>query len=663
MATLDCRLIQSSSPLRSLILDPIQEGIYALFHASVIEGGWTNPQALKERVSYGVLGVALIFPIIGAIALQILVRISMSYQDGLRDAVQNNDVQTVEKYLKIGVSPNNIYDTQPLLFQTTNPEILQALIEHGADTMRRYREQSFLEYLVENSLEDSAEKYFDPSYLDEEIYRSAIAKTDSRFAVFLIRMGTPHIDGRSHLSFPNAAPLEEILIKADGEDLRIFAEAYPASTMHQAFLAVKMKWPRLYTGWIWNAFYTIPESHFAQAASLQKKEALPEGPPPTQWQLEQMFDLFKTINFNDPTQSGYIPPSELKNTLENETQYKPADIKTGLRNIAQAVQTGFQVYHLTEDERVNYTRQVEWILYYLSEGATKPLQRVRASILIEMGKTCLMCPGRYNDLFDNALRRLKGDDAKVLSIEDQLIIRFADLRGRLINRVVYNEAKRCTHSRDNLVFHLHAFRGIVGTKPQRIFTSQGVLDTQDEHYKFIFRSDAIEAFDKEYTPFEMAEAILECVREGKKKTQDENDFNELLFDAMIDAYAQIFPEFLDLEEMMKERIDYKTLFEDQILPVCKVKALFQPIDPEWEAREEGLTVAQHFSQFKKDFLGPKVRPLNEDLLGYAFPEVIHPLILGKYLCDLGHLKSKISSAKETFQMQNGITSTYDACRV
>lgn len=758
MTAFNCRLISGNSPFYPLLVEPAQEGIYSLFHARVVEGAWTDPQALKERVTRAAVGLILLCPIIGAIALQILVSISEGYREALRDAIEKRDEGKVNLYLKVGVNPNNLGDTKPLIFRTQNPKILKALIDHGADLQRSYQEQSFLEYLVENDFEELAVDYFDASYLKEEVYKKAIAKDDHRFAAFLIRMGAPFEEGRKALhlgkvrttnpleplvlqmdregvhslchtegidkiiehekalkkAFPkiqtewmwqhlvrflvlmekesvahdlvnrgfldvNALlkkenfsalddykcflirmgyegskeevasiqyqpytqhPLETIIATQNEKRLQTFIESRSFEEVYKAYLDLKRALPRINTHWIWNALYQIPPRHFEQAKELQKEEQLTEDPPETS-ELHELESLFGRINFDQPTRPHYVAPLALRDTLDaaKPMDYTPADLKKGLRNIVQAIQEGTMVYSLTPMQQVGYHRQVQWILYYLkqnNEGG--PLPRDKANVLIEIAKTCLLCPGRYNEVFDAAIKRLKGDPIEVPTFEKQMTRRFADLRTRTLTAIAHKEAGGCIHARENLVFHLFDRMAIVETKPERVFSYRGPHGTDQEYYYFTDQGAAVSAFLKEYTPRELVETLLECVREGKKRTQKENDFNELLFDAMIDAYAKRFPKIQALEAKMKERIGPKKCFEDQKLPKKEVEALFQSIDPEYSIPQEGLTVATYFTRFKKSFLAPKIRPLSDETYGYLLPEVIHPFVLGLLLKDMGHLE-------------------------
>lgn len=775
MTTLDCRLISPSSPLRPLIIDPVQEGFYALFHAHAIQGGWTNPQALKDRVTYAALSFALLLPVIGSIALQILNRRSISYQGGLHKAIQEKDLLMVQWYLNIGVSPNNLEDTKPLLFQTTNRVILQSLLDHGADPKRSYREQTFLEHLVENDLEDLAVKSFDESYLKEEVYHKAIDKPDHRFAAFLIRMGAPHTRGRENLrpqryvttnpleplilmgdetgvlelfdgkgfeqfielekelkrvfpriqtdwiwkplakhliatereplahdlvnrkllqveplltkeefefspvdyrhflirmgyqaskeevsdipyrSYMEESPLETIVATQNKGRLRTFVESRTFNECYEAFLELKLILPRINTDWMWNALYDIPNGHYEQARGVQQEQQLTEDPP-VKSSLGEMMTIFDQINFSDPKGPHYVPPEVLKDTLDNAkpVQYTPTELKRGFRNIIQAICQGTQVYRLTPTQRQGYCRQVQWILYYLKQGKKEEsqgwmdwvlsffrksyLERDKANLLVEMAKTCLMCPGRYNEVFDAAIKRLKGDPIVAPTFERQVIQRFADLRSRTITAIAFKEAKGCIHARENLVYYLHRKRAIVETRPENYFSYRGPQGGESEHYKFTQEEDAFRVFDREYTPRALAQVFFECVREGRKRTQSENDFNLLLFDAMVDAYAKKFPAIQALEARMKRRTTGGALFEDQRLSRAEVERLFKPIHPEYHFPEEGLTVAEYFSLFKKSFLGVKIRPLNDDYIGYLLPEVIHPFILGELLCEMGHLR-------------------------
>ena len=114
-------------------------------------------------------------------------------------AVDRGDVETVKHYLSLGVSPNNLYDTIALLFRSTKREIIEALVESGADLNRTCHGMSFLEHLVNNHMEDLAVKYFDQSCLDGKVYQEAINKKNWPFAAFLIRMGESSQVGRDRI--------------------------------------------------------------------------------------------------------------------------------------------------------------------------------------------------------------------------------------------------------------------------------------------------------------------------------------------------------------------------------------------------------------------------------------------------------------------------------
>ncbi|MCP5503575.1 MAG: hypothetical protein H7A41_00305 [Chlamydiales bacterium] len=235
-----------------------------------------------------------------------------------------------------------------------------------------------------------------------------------------------------------------------------------------------------------------------------------------------------------------------------------------------------------------------------------------------------------------------------MTFEDQVQRYFADLRSKILNRVVFKEAGGDTHSWENLVHHLHKERALQEPRPLRISSSEMQDPTVPECYSFVYKSDAKKAFDAEYTPDELMGVLSEFARVDRKRTQKENDFNELMMDAMVEAYSKRFPAIQDLERGMKVRVAEKTRFEDQVLPLEEVETLFNPIDPHYRIpkTEESVmwTVAKHFTDFKQNFLAYKIRPLSEETYGYALPEVIHPLVMGKILCDLGHLRQRVQFA-------------------
>jgi|GEM_PF-4530057 hypothetical protein len=610
MVSLNCRWILPDSPLRPYVVDPIQEGIYALFHVSVIEGAWTDPKALKERITYAALGAALLCPIIGTFALQIFIRVSIAYETAFHNAVREGNLEEVNWYLKMGVSPNLHPKYRPLLLQTTNHAILQALIDHGAERDFSYYNQTFSDYLIRNGLEVLAARYFPDSYQT---------------------LTTKEVVSKGGYRPYSKSPLETIIATQNEGRLQTFVENRTFDEVYTAYLELKTALPRINTDWIWDVLYEIPETHYQNAKGVQEEEQLTRDPPILS-NLEELITLFDRINFANPTGAHYVTKEALMDTLDNAPRhYSPEELKQGFRNIIQALNTGRYIYTLTPEQVMGYRRQVEWILYYLKQkSGEEPLHRDKANVLIEIAKTCLMCPGRYNEVFDAAIKRLKGDPIEVPTFEKQVTERFADLRSRTITAIAFKEAKGCIHARENLVFHLHQEKGIVETSPESIFSSQqgGV-----EHYKFTVKREAMDAFNREYTPRALIQVFLECVREKKGKTQKENDFNALLFDAMIESYAKKFPEIQALEKRMQE-------LEHRRLSKTEVEALFKPIDPDYACPQQELTTGAYFSRFKKDFLAPKIRPLHEETYGDLLPEVIHPLILGKLLCDMGHLKAR-----------------------
>ncbi|QVL58194.1 MAG: hypothetical protein KFB93_03700 [Simkaniaceae bacterium] len=820
MAFVDCQLIAPQSPLSTLLVEPVQEGIYAthqgaqvvyeIFEKCLSNKSLPEPQRLAVGAAYLLTGVSMLIPLVNAVIFQIFVSVAGSYREALREAIDKGETETVKRYLNLGVSPNNIYDTKALLFRSTNSEIIEALIDAGADLTRTYQGMSSLEHMVVNGREDLAAKYFDRSCLDEAEYQAAIDNENWSFAAFLIRMGKgslmsrekiaislksenllelpliqgnvrqlwqlnqdhgPHqikawvtdlqkrypkmkvdwiwtaliktycegqmevedrvlseifkqgalregvdelnfhtrdflywagIEGREGLvyrlirerllSVDSTAieklledpedrrrlldfalrlgycgtyddisqnvyrsvtenPLEGIVATQNAGRLRPFVESHTFEEFYQNYLNLKGAFPSMYTGWMWNVIYEIPSSHFEQYSPVQESEAITSAPPHC-YSFSELLTIYDRINFEDPREAHYIDEKARLETLDTNRPVirTPREIRKGLSNILKALETGYQVYQLEPKEVESYRIQIQWIIHYLKKDLKRGfLPRDKANVLIDMGKACLMCPGRYNDIFDCAIRRLKNEKVRVVSFEDQVQQYFADLRSKTLTRVAFKEAKGCVHAWENLVYHLHEERALKEPKPQRIFSSQMIDPSLPETYHFIFKSDAKEAFDAEYTPEEMMGVLVEFARVDRKRSQEENDFNELMMDAMVEAYSTRFPAIQALELRMKVRVVEKTHFEDQVLPLEQVEALFQSIDPFYKisrSDEETMTwtVSKHFADFKRAFLAYKIRPFTEDLMGYALPEVIHPLVMGTVLCKLRHLRPRITFA-------------------
>ncbi len=585
-------------------MEPVQEGLYAIYHSYALKGDIANPKVLAHRVAYLATGLSLLVPLVNIVVFHIFTFIWTSYHETLREAVDKGDKEKVKTYLDLGVSPNNIYDSVPLLFRTKDPEIIDALLKAGADRYRlNYDKKSFFEYLIEINRKDLAEKYFVP-------------------------------------------PFSEIAALQDERALKGYIQLYTFEKFYQDYLSLKKASPKVPTSWIWNVLYEIPSSHFKQFIPIQKKNEITK-PPSVRYNPRELLGLYNRVNFTQKKEPHFIEESALVDTLDAYRKtYTPEELSQGLFNIIQVVTGGNHVYRITPKEREGYLLKVQWIVYYMNQDLGKeeePLCRMKANILIEMAKSALNCPGRYNDIFDNALKRLKGEKIEVLSFNDQIQQHFADLRSIIVNQVTFAVAEGDTHSEENLIFHLHKSRALQETPPKGIFSSQFFDPTLPEVYKFLYRSEAKESFDKAYTPEAMMEYLLELIRsrpKGKKEQQEANDFDLLVMQAMIDKLASQHPSIKALGEEVTAR------GETSVFPLEEVEELFRKCDPEFglpkdEATQQ-TTLGAHFNAFKNQFIGSFIRPLNDDLFGYALPEVIHPLLMGEFLVKLGHLRQRIT---------------------
>lgn len=846
MTSIDCRLISSQSPLRPLIVEPVQEGLYSIYHSvekfytiyqrCVLERSLpkeTDLKNLAQGVCYLIAGIAMLVPLVNVVAFQMFVFTATSYEEALRDSVDQGNTDAVKQYLKLGVNPNNVRDTKALIYRSRKREIIEALIQAGADLSRNYRETRFLERLVSIGMEGLATEHFDPSYLDTNTYLGALERKNWAFVAFLVRNGVdpsvrihngdisartinplelPVVCGdhqaliilyRSHgdkiknwadqlkddfprmkvnwiwssilvsylktservsdkkilALFENGATsesfekmqgshqnllqqlllhrlepfvvqlvqkklidigpylkdvklnalddnvyasflirmghrgcdvsgvgyipasgnlLEGIVATQNVERLEAFARSRTFEEFYGVYLDLKKAYPNIYTGWMWNVLYEIPPQHFEQFTPIQQQEAITRSPDRV-YPYSDLLSLFDRINFDDPSQPDYVGEGARRETLNTmkPVVYTPKEIRKGLSNILQAIGKGYHTYRLMSQETQGYALQVQWIIHYLKQEESprvkesgfvgsvlsyfkkrEPLPRTKANVLVDMGKSCLMCPGRYNDIFDIAIRRLKNEEVSVVSFEDQVQRHFGDLRSKMLTHIAFKYAHGCTHAWENLIFHLHAERGLSKRRPERIFTSQDFSPGEPEVYKFIFKSDAKEAFDAEYTPEEMMGVLSEFARIDKKRTQEENDFNELMMESMVNGFSARFSAIQELERRMKVRVTEKMLVEDQVLSIDVVEKDFRRIDSTYtiprDEESQTWTFGYHFINFKRAIFLPFIRPLDYENYGYVLSEVIHPLVMGEVLCGLGHLRQRITFAPNALSGHPGV---------
>ena len=121
MASLDCRLIHPQSPLQTLVIEPVREGRFAIYHGlnecyavyqrCVKQGCLPDFTLLAQGAAHILTGLALHVPLVNAVVFQIFVSHAGSYHEALRDAVDRGDLKAAKRYLELGVSPNNVYDT------------------------------------------------------------------------------------------------------------------------------------------------------------------------------------------------------------------------------------------------------------------------------------------------------------------------------------------------------------------------------------------------------------------------------------------------------------------------------------------------------------------------------------------------------------------------
>jgi len=257
MASVDCRLIPPQSPLHVLFVEPVQEGFYSIYH------GVKDYYALYEKcVAKGrfpeltefywgtvriLTGLSLwAFPL-NAIIFQIFVSVAGSYREGLRDAVDKGETEIVEFYLNLGVTPDNIYDTKALIFRTKKRDIIEALINAGADLSRTYSGMTFLEHLINKGMEDLAAEHFSRLSGNESMYANAIREQNWPVAAFLVRMGRASLLEREKIQVVSITtnPLEMLVIKGDARGLANCSQSHDLPQMKQWVDQLQISYPRM----------------------------------------------------------------------------------------------------------------------------------------------------------------------------------------------------------------------------------------------------------------------------------------------------------------------------------------------------------------------------------------------------------------------------------
>ncbi|MCP5503576.1 MAG: hypothetical protein H7A41_00310 [Chlamydiales bacterium] len=269
MATVDCRLIHPQSPLNVIIVEPVREGGYSIYHGLkdlyALFEMCISKRCLPEldEFFWGTVriltGLSLLAFPFNAFIFQIFVSVAGSYREALRDAVDNGNTEMVEFYLSLGVTPNNIYDSKALIFRSKKREIIEALINAGADLSRTDSGKTFLEHLIDCGMEDLAEKHFSRLSGDESMYENAIRQKNWPLAAFLVRMGQASLFEREKIktAAKTINPLEMLVITGDARGLAGVSRKYNFLQMKRWAKDLQKDFPQMKVDWIWTAILSV----------------------------------------------------------------------------------------------------------------------------------------------------------------------------------------------------------------------------------------------------------------------------------------------------------------------------------------------------------------------------------------------------------------------
>lgn len=639
MAGIACSLFPSHL-YEEWIKPPFEEGRLQFAYA-FFQNQETLKQApsLVDRVIHLIAGALLMIPIVNWVVYYALHYFNMTIGGRFLEAVQSGNGALVGFYLDLGIDLN-LYGNN-LLYESESEEIVRALLAHGVSPhLRSTTGETFPESLITRRNEDFLRRLiaeglidFDP-FLTEELFLKAKYSENTPLLKLLIEKG---YEGKQEdfeglaLSVPSTNPLVEVAFNHDILGIQRLAREKSFQEFCLDYVALKTTFPKIQTDWMWDVLFRISPQHLRQFKDIGEAPEVTQ-PPPVSIDLSTMINLFDRINFTDPSAPHYMSESSRKETFDSVTLIRsPAYLREGLVNIREKItgskqdETGADAQEM-RDHRV----YLEWVIYYLQldepSYSAAPLDPLKASVLIDLGKAGQVCSGRYKELFYECRCRLSKEEIKALSFEEQVMVHLGTIRSFIIYQIVHEQAKGCTHARDNLLFHLKERRGIPGDKPKKVFAPEyGGIE-------FTTQTAAENAFDPLYTPARMIGHIVELLSSSGQKALD---FNNLTMTFMNERFAPRLQEQKlvnmrgNLAPFMKERMQYDALEE-----------LFQAQDPEFELQRPGVSVADFFIRLNED---PLLAPFGEF---FTFPEA--PLFQEAFSAQIREKKERFHAFMKLF---------------
>ena len=392
--------------------------------------------------------------------------------------------------------------------------------------------------------------------------------------------------GEELLDFENIAYCHDV------EGLQRLAKEHGFQVIYDRFKELKSESPKMDTRWFWNALFTIPSTHFEQYRGIQADLEIP--PPPQSYNMTKLKELFDKIDFSE------ISEADRTDTLGGaKTVRSREDLRVGANKIVEGIRSGHNVYAISAEAKAIYVRQLNWILYYLEKdlGENRCLSKSAGKILVEMLKDCLVCHSRWNDVFDVTRKRLGNIEISFNGFDQQLQASLGQARGNIIERLTAANNSD-THVKDNLIHFLRDSRAL----PQQPVHGRLVSG----YYAYNTSSSAHDAFDREYTPGDVIEALFEFSGGNK-------DFYELMLDTF---GTRIAPQWHGQDLELRRKAQEVGL--DETLTVAALKEIGLTANREAYSEEEffsflqgyGITPKGSFKEAKEEYVARKKADLD-----------------------------------------------------
>lgn len=422
---------------------------------------------------------------------------------------------------------------------------------------------------------------------------------------------------------------ENIAFCHDVEGLQRLAKEHGFQVIYDRFKELKSESPKMNTQWFWNALFTIPSTHFEQYRVIQADLEIPL--PPQSYNMTKLKELFDKIDFSE------ISEADCTDTLGGvKTVRSREGLRAGANKIVEGIRSGYNVYAISAEAKAIYVSQLNWILYYLEKdlGENRCLSKSAGKILVEMLKDCLVCHSRWNDVFDVTRKRLGNIEISFNGFEQQLQASLGQVRGNIIERLTAANNSD-THVKDNLIHFLRDSRAL----PQQPVHGRLVSG----YYAYNTSSSAHDAFDREYTPGDVIEALFEFSGGNK-------DFYELMLDTF---GTRIAPQWHEQDLELRKKAQEVGL--DETLTVAALKEIGLTANRAAYSEEEfftflkgyGVTPKDSFQQAKEDYVARKKADLDR-----AFKEKWHPIGVAKGLYTGTEDLRSLSKAGMYFKVRN-----------